>query len=162
MFKDDEASVDGTYWSTATVGTNSTVANAAGVTTLTHSNESATRSAKYYSKHAYKIDKTVARFRFKTSTSVAFSERFIGLGLSDLSEYVCIHLSGASTKEFICNDGSGTAVSALTDDLTAYGVWEIVWATGSAKLYLDRTLKATITTHVPTDDLLLLFAEQKI
>jgi hypothetical protein len=69
---------------------------------------------------------------------------------------------GASTKEFICKDGSGNTVSALTDDLTVYSEIEIRWKTNSAELYINRALKTTITTNVPTDDLLLLFGGQKI
>lgn len=119
-------------------------------------------SAAYYTQHSYKIDKTFLRFRGETAALETNSERFLGLGLTDFSRLVCVHLSGAGTKEFICKDGAGNTVVSITTDLTAYHEIEIRWKTGAAELYVDRTLTATINANVPTDDLPVLFAGKRI
>ena len=160
---DPETSINATYWSTAVTGTG-TVTNDATRTELYQDDDAGGSTAKYYSKHSYKIGTIALRFRFKTTALVASSERFIGLALSDLSQYVCVHLSGAGTKEFACKDGAGSSVSAIADDLTAYHDFVITWAAGAAVLYVDEesVAQVTIAAHVPTADLVIMFASNKL
>lgn len=136
--------------------------NVNGVTKIMHTTVDSGSYAKYYTQHSYKAGKSFVRWNGKVSDLLMNSERFLGFGLADLSQYICIHLNGATTKEFVCKDGSGSTTSALSDNFFVDHEIEIHWKTGSADLYVDRALDTTIISHVPTDDLPILFAGQKI
>jgi hypothetical protein len=160
VFKDEQDTIDTSNWDTSTAGS-ATIGNASSLTTLTTFGASGD-SVKYSTKNSYSIDAAVLRFKAIISAPAAHSERFAGFALPDFSRGVYIHLSGASTKEFEAVDGSGSATDAITNDLTSESEFEIVWETNSAKLYIDRTLVSTLTTHVPTDELLVIFAGQYV
>jgi hypothetical protein len=145
----------------STTGSGS-VDNSAGITTVHQPEYSGTQLAQYYTQTSYKLGAVAVRFRANFSGLAANSERFAGFALSDLSQGVYLHLSGASTEEFKTQAGSGSATQALTTVVTAFHEFEIVWASNLAKLYIDRVLTATLTTHVPTGDMPIMFAGQKI
>lgn len=120
------------------------------------------QTANYSSLNEFTQGMAIVRFRMTLIYPHGTSERFCGLGLTDFTRLVCIHLSG-DTVEFITKDGAGTETHALSDDLFSdFHEYEIIWQTEACYLYIDRTLKATSTTHIPDDDLKLVFAGQKI
>lgn len=109
---------------------------------------SPTPEAEYLSVHAYSPNESTVRFKGAVSIPDATSERLLGFALSNFSQYVAIHLNGTSVT-FACKDGAGEDSTALTDDLTISHEFEIIWGASAARLYIDRALKATISTHIP-------------
>jgi len=103
------------------------------------------------------VSKPVAfHSRVKWSGSEVTACTFCGMRKKGVSNVYIVNYQyvSAATVRFACSNTAGTTTSDYSVTTpTSYHIYKTTWKTGEAKAYFDGTLKATITSYVPTDDM---------